>query len=346
MITVERATDGERWNRFIHEMKPDHFGFTWAWKEIIEHTFGHSAHYYVALRENEIDGVLPLFQVKSFLFGSALISIPYLNAGGILAKSPAAFEALLKKAHELKEELHVRYVEFRAREENNLYRNENGFPLSLRTHKVAMQLPLPDTEEKLFQSFDKKLRSQIRRPTKDGVTASTTSPSPVEEFYAVFSENMRDLGTPVYPKRLWEEIRRALPEATFIIASHQGKPIAAGVIIPFEGTIEIPWASSLRASNRLSPNMLLYWEALRSSVTKGCKTFDFGRSSRDSSTFRFKSQWGAQPKTLHWYYIGGATDVPDVNPKSRKFSLLVAIWRCLPLSLANRLGPIITKSLP
>lgn len=344
-MIVEQAKSGDRkrWNAFVAEMAPDHHAFYFEWSGIIERTFHHTPIYLMALSQGSIAGVLPLFRVESRLFGASLISVPYLNGGGILAKNDSAFKALLKKAHELKGD--ARYVEFRARAVESRYVNDKGFPLPVRTHKVAMQLEeLPKTEEELLRSFDKKLRAQIKRPAKDGVTVRQGTAA---EFYSVFTRNMRDLGTPVYPKQLWEEITGQLAgKYHCLVAEHGGEIIAAGFSIIFDQAMEITWASSLRKYNRLSANMLLYFEMMKRAIGDNATIFDFGRSDRDSSTFRFKAQWGAKPKTLYWYYLANLADVPQISPKSSKFRPLVAIWQRLPLWLANRLGPILTRHIP
>jgi len=350
VIAVDIATniDSVRWNDFVRRMEPDHFAFQYQWSEIISSVFGHTPYYLVASRNGEIEGVLPLFHVKSVLFGSSLVSVPYLNAGGILARSRAAFDQLMLKTESLKEELKALYVELRARNESSWYVSSTGFPLAVRTHKVAMKLDLLGTEDALFGSFDKKLRSQIRRPTKDGVTVEVTkgSASDIEGFYRVFSRNMRDLGTPVYPVQLWREIFCKIESARCLVAKHEGREVACAVLIGTGETVEIPWASSLREYNKLSANMLLYWEAMRTSLVDGYKFFDFGRSTKDSNTFKFKRQWGSEPQVLHWYYLGASANIPDVNPHSKKFSLMVKIWQKLPLQITNLIGPFLSRSLP
>ncbi len=354
MLSVEIASDsdGERWNAFVRTAGPDHYGHLWEWRKIISSVFGHEPYYFIAEEEGEVSGVLPLFLVKSRLFGSSLISVPYLNSGGILAANDIAFRLLLERAAQKKKQK-VGYVEFRAREPDTRYRVEAAFPLAVRTHKVAMRMSLPASEEELMNGFDKKLRSQIRRPVKDGVTctvisgSSTGKEAALNHFYEVFAENMRDLGTPVYPKKLWETLFEQLPEnSRCIVAYHESAPVAAAVTVGFGGSVEISWASSLRRFNHLSANMLLYFESMKAAIQDRYRVFDFGRSTRDSGTFKFKAQWGAEPKTLHWYYIAAPGDVPDINPSSRKFTVVVSIWRRLPLSITKTVGPWLTKSLP
>ena len=349
MLNVEILEEPELWDKFLSSVPLDHFAHCWQWRSIIEGAFKHKPFYLAAFQDNEVVGILPLFLVKSPLFGNSLISVPYLNGGGIIAKSEIVFSSLIAKVEELKSRLNITYVELRARHSEKNYRTTKGFPLPLRSHKVAMRLSLPPTTEELFSSFNKKLRAQIKRPEKSGVIAKVTSgdTASLDDFYSVFSRNMRDLGTPVYPKLFFQALLEQFPEnARCIVCYLDTTPVAAGITIGIQESVEIPCASSLRKFNSTSANMLLYWTAIEQGLKDGYKFFDFGRSSPDSGTFKFKEQWGATPQTLHWYYLANPTDVPDVNPNSRKFSLMVKAWRMLPLPIANILGPYLTRGLP
>lgn len=364
MIEVSVANDGDggAWDAYLKGREIDHHAYAWAWRSIISETFGHEPFYCLAWEVSGIDqqetngknarqkvvGVLPLFFVNSLLFGRALVSVPYLNAGGIVADSEEAFGLLLSKANTLAEEMKAAYIELRQRGPLPWSRQD----LAQRLHKVAMRLELGSNAEDLFSSFVPKLRSQIRRPAKSGIYAQVSAAAvngddSVSNFYTVFSEHMRDLGTPVYPKRLFYSTKKHFGESCRVITVwHERKPVAVGITLGFGRTVEIPWASALRKFSSYSPNMMLYWEAIKTACNDGYRIFDFGRSSRDSSTFRFKEQWGARPLDLHWYYKVIAGEIPDVNPKNPKFSLLVNCWKHLPLGVANSIGPWITRGLP
>ena len=167
-----------------------------------------------------------------------------------------------------------------------------------------MLLSLPASKEELLKSFKSKLRSQISRPQKEGMTAIIGGAELIDPFYRVFSVNMRDLGSPVHSKRLFREIFQEFPENAKIgLVKYQGEDVAAGLIFCFRNTVEIPWASSLKKYNGLSPNMLLYWSLLEYSCDKGFQYFDFGRSTPEEGTYKFKEQWGAKPSPLYWYDI-------------------------------------------
>jgi FemAB-related protein (PEP-CTERM system-associated) len=177
------------------------------------------------------------------------------------------------------------------------------YGLRARSSKVSMRKQLPATADELLKSFPTKLRSQIKRAQQGATTVRIGRHEELDAFYRVFSINMRDLGTPVYSRGLFEAVLRNLPESSWICTvCIDGVPVAAGFLVGYRGTLEIPWASSLRQYNKRSPNMLLYWSVLKFAVERGYTTFDFGRSSPDSGTYRFKEQWGAQPVPLFWHY--------------------------------------------
>ena len=215
-----------------------------------------------------------------------------------------------------------------------------------------MRLPLGPDPDLLFQSFKGKLRSQIRRPTKAGAVAHVVNgrnvvTRDIDAFYTVFSENMRDLGTPVFPKSLFRETLATFGDNAWLpIVWLDGHPTAAGLMVGFDRSIEMIWASSRHDFNRISVNMLLYWEAMRTAIDHGFQIFDFGRCTEGGSTFRFKAQWGADPKPLHWYYVEGEGSIPDISPDNPKFRLAVRAWQSLPIAIANRIGPFVARSLP
>ena len=355
MTEVIEASVSEKanWENYLSEKSVLHHAYSWDWSTILSEIFGHSPHLLMAKRQDKVVGLCPLYHVKSLLFGQALISVPYLNAGGILADDENAHAALLQKISSLGRELGVRYTELRHVGPSEFLESK----LPVRTHKVSMVLPLSKDPEQLFASFPPKLRSQIRRPSKAGYFAQVSgihlSPEEsVQAFFRVFSEHMRDLGTPTYPRLLYSLVQSAFQDRCRIITVwYENNPVAAGLTLrsPRSGETfgcEIPWASSLKRHQKDSPNMLLYWEAMKTACSDGCMSYDFGRSSPDSGTFRFKQQWGAKPVPLHWYYEVFKGEMPDVNPKNPKFEMMVSCWKRLPLPVANALGAWLSRSIP
>jgi FemAB-related protein (PEP-CTERM system-associated) len=212
-----------------------------------------------------------------------------------------------------------------------------------------MRLELPQDSGELWKTFPSKLRSQIRRPEKEGMYVKSGGDEELDSFYAVFSVNMRDLGTPVYSKEFFRTVMKEFPETAWIstVYTKTGDPAASGFFVGFKNIVEIPWASSLRWYNHCSPNMLLYWSALKSSCEKGYSVFDFGRSTPDEGTFKFKEQWGAKPVQLYWqYWMRNGGLLPQLNPKNPKYRIAIKIWQHLPVSLTRLIGPGIVKNLP
>jgi FemAB-related protein (PEP-CTERM system-associated) len=221
-----------------------------------------------------------------------------------------------------------------------------GYPA--REDKVNMILPLPDDEETLWQGFTPKLRTQIRRPQRENPTVRYGGAEFLEDFYTVFARNMRDLGTPVYGRDFFRNILAVFPDNCRIMVVYlENRPVASGFLAGYRDRLEIPWASTLRSVNHLSMNMLLYWHVLRFAIDGEFRYFDFGRSSRDTGTFRFKQQWGARPKPLYWHYwLKDGGELPALNPGNPKFALAINVWKRLPLKVTEWLGPRVVKNLP
>jgi FemAB-related protein (PEP-CTERM system-associated) len=211
-----------------------------------------------------------------------------------------------------------------------------------------MRLDLPSSHEELWKSFPSKLRSQIKVPQKNGMVARVGRAEELDGFYRVFSDTMRHLGTPVYPKRFFHGILDRFPESTWICSVRSGNaPVASGFLVGFRNVLEIPWASSLRSQNRYSPNMLLYWTCLKFACDGGFTRFDFGRSTRGESTYRFKEQWGAKPAPLVWsYWLPKGEELPDITPRNRKYRFAIELWKRLPIPVTQFLGPHIIKNIP
>ena len=339
-VSVTAAAEADRlaWDAFV-TANPGAAGYhEWAWRTVVERAFGHECLYLMAREHGRVTGVLPLVAIRSRLFGRTMTSLPFLNYGGVLASDHDTAEALLQTAGELARARGCRHIELR--------HFDRQFPdLPYKHHKVTMRMPL---QAGMWDRIDRKVRNQIRKAEKSQLTLQRGGAELLADFYPVFARNMRDLGTPVYSRRLFEEVLRAFPERTRILSVRlNGAPIAAGLTYRTGALVEVPWASSIRDYNSLCPNHLLYWGAIEAAVAEGCTTFDFGRSTPDEGTYKFKEQWGASPVPLHWEYCllhdGG---LPDQSPKNPKFRLMIETWKRCPLWLTNAIGPHIVRSIP
>jgi serine/alanine adding enzyme len=335
--------DAVAWDAFVINYKDSSLYHLSSWRKIIKNVFGHDSYYLCNKNDlGNITAVLPLIHLKSSIFGSFLVSMPYFNYGGCLANNVSDRVLLHERAIEIAKKVSASHIEFRDVGEIGI------LDMPERTDKVSMRLGLPDEVDKLWASLGSKLRSQIKRPLRENPVVKTGGADLLNDFYKVFARNMRDLGTPVYSKVFFMEILKAFEGSCHLVVVYKdNSPVAAGFLIGYKGMMEIPWASSLREFNKYGFNMLMYWEALKLSIEKSCHVFDFGRSSKDSGTFRFKKQWGSSPVQMSWHYWkkdGGG--IPMLNPSNPKYKLAINMWKRLPVPIANQIGPLIVKNLP
>lgn len=340
-LTISADFKDSEWTDYVSTHEQRHIYHDLRWRGVIESSFSQKTHYLIAKNQtNRVVGVLPLAQLQSALFGKFLISLPYFNYGGPLAENDAVASQLVQAAGKLSAERELAYLELREVADRE--------PLPSKTHKVSMLLKLPQSSEELMSGLGAKLRSQAKRAEKAGAVAKIGGIELLDTFYHVFCRNMRDLGTPVYSKNFFRNILEAFPEQTCLhVVEIEGQPAAAGFLVAHRDTVEIPWASSLRRYNNLSVNMMLYRSVLEWSIDQGFDFFDFGRSSVDGPTYRFKQQWGSQPVQLHWnYYLEGSQTLPSLSPDNPKFALFIAIWKRLPVFVSNAIGPHLVRNLP
>lgn len=312
------------------------------WHRLVERRFGHHSAYLTLFRGQRLAAALPITDFHSRLFGHRGVSLPYVNYGGPLWSDDSALTELLAAVPDLNRSKGWRSTELRL-----LQRLESG--LVERTHKVTFLLPLPDDPDTLLKSFKSKLRSQIKRPTKDGMTALTGGLELLGDFHPVYCRIMRELGSPPLPRAFFADILQTFPERAFVVSvrSAEDRPVAGCILLRHGATLEIPWASALREYNRSSPNMLLYWRAICLAIEQGCERFDFGRCSPGGGTWRFKRQWGGEERPLYWYYaLASGEQPPQVSKNNPKFEFLVKVWQRLPLWLTNRLGSSLIRHIP
>lgn len=313
-----------------------------AWLLVLRDALRHAPYWLEAHRAGRRVGLLPLAHVRGPLFGSFLVSLPYLNSAGVLAEDQQAATALLDRAVQLADELDVRYLELR-----HEARQEHPALTQTLTHKVHMRRALPSTSAALFEQFKPKVRNQIRKAEKQGLSVHWGGSQWLPAFYDIFSRNMRDLGTPVYSPRLFESILHYFPlESELCIVCLDRRPIAGAIVVHGQGMTEVPSASSLRNYNSTCANMLLYWHLLQRAVERGQQAFDFGRSSYESSTYAFKKQWGASPQPAVWQYYLRRGSADAMRPESGRYNRWIRIWKRLPVSLTRLIGPVISRGIP
>ncbi|NLG60662.1 MAG: FemAB family PEP-CTERM system-associated protein [Candidatus Cloacimonetes bacterium] len=333
-LHVVTTFDDAAWDALVARAEGGTFCHLSGWRNVIARAMRQTPCYLAAVDgDGAMHGVLPLVRLRSAVFGTRYVSMPYLNDGGALGSA----EAIASLEREAQRISGGRLLELRIR----------GTPTDTdgdrRCEKVTVLLDLPSDEDALWKAFPAKLRSQIRRPQKAGLTMRF-GPDQLDAFYRVWSENMRDLGTPALPHAFFRSIAEQFPEQLIVGCVYRdATPVAAGAGFLYRGEFEITWASSLRAWNREAPNMLLYWELMRHAIERGAHTFNFGRTTPGSGTHRFKLQWGGRTVPLAWRRL----PVRAVNGSpGRAAELVSAGWQRLPLSVSRVLGPPVARLLP
>lgn len=339
LMVIRVGEDAGEWNRFVLQRPESTYAHAWGWREVLRDALRHECVYMAAVDdEGEWQGVLPLVRVKSRIFGTYLVSLPFVNYGGPLG-SLAAQRALAAAAVDLASNSRVDMLELRG--------GTGEFErMTVSTRKVTVLLEMKESAEALWKWFPSKLRSQIRRAQKEQMEVRF-GPEQVDAFYQVFARNMRDLGTPVLPKAFFQSIARSLRENALIgVVYDDGVPVAGGVGFVWNDRFEITWASSLREYNRKSPNMLLYWSFMEQAIERGVRVFDFGRCTPGGNTHRFKLQWGGESVELPWsqWSAKGVSSTP--SPERPIYQLATKVWSRLPVPVANRLGPVLARQLP
>jgi len=383
-IRFYRDIDKERWDSYVLNHSQATLYHLSGWKNVIEKTYGHKTYYLMAtkndvhgksyntqqveiyrtsgisceLKGEYVLGILPLVHLKSILFGKNLISMPFFDIGGVLTDDQGIEKELLSEAIKLAAQLRVSELELRQigllsslgsydfkqlTEDSQL--TTHNWVYQARSHKVRMLLKLPSSSEILMRSFKSKLRSQINKTLKEGLYSKIGGIELLEDFYKVFSINMRDLGSPVHSKKLIRTILEEFhKESKIVVIYNESQPLACSLIVGFKDILENPWASALKEYSRLSPNMLLYWTMLEYACNGGYAYFDFGRSSVDEGTYKFKEQWGAEPKPLYWhYFLMDGHLMREKDSEKSRFDKAIQYWKKLPVFVTKMIGPPIRK---
>lgn len=339
-FAIAATDDVTRWDAFVGAQAGSTFCHQAGWRDVMSRALRHDTRLFVATDEHgEWGGVLPLVQVNTVL-GRYSISMPFMNDGGPLGDSDAV-AALVEHAVVDARQSGVKLLELRSR-----------FPLPGRViaadRKIGVHLRLPATVEDLWKTtFKAKLRSQVRRPTKEGMTARSGADQ-IDAFYAVFARNMRDLGTPVLPRLFFETLLDVFGSSVSFtgVYTAQGIPAAAACCLSWRNEVEVTWASSLRELNHLSPNMLLYAQLMEAAIGQGARVFNFGRCTPGSATHKFKLQWGGEDVPLPWPSWSPNGDGAAPSPDKPLFRVATGVWRRLPMAVANRVGPLLSRHLP
>jgi len=331
--------DSARWDEFVYRCANATFFHRIGWKGIIEECFGHRTHFLLAERDAQTVGVLPLAEVKSLLFGHALVSLPFCAYGGVAADENEAVAALHTAARRLGKDLGVEHLELR----NRAVREADWPRQDL--YVTFRKAILPDVESNLV-AIPRKQRAMVRKGIGLGLTSRIDEDA--GHFFKLYADNMHRQGTPPLAKRYFETLRRTFDRDCEVLTVIEpgGEAVSSVLSFYFRDEVLPYYAGDVEAARDLAANDFKYWELLRRACDRGLRVFDYGRSKRGTGSFDFKKHWGWEPTPLAYEYQLYRRDrIPEHNPLNPKYRMLIALWKHLPIPVANAVGPHLVKSL-
>jgi len=335
-LAADRAAD---WDDFVAQREEATFFHRTAWQEVIGQSFGHQTHYLYAERNGTITGVLPLVHIASRLFGNSLISNAFCVYGGPVARDEASLAALDEAAVALRDRLGADTLEYRQRA-----RRHPAWPCRDDLYATFRRTIAADPETNL-KAIPRKQRAVIRQSLARGLTIAADDG--IDRFFALYALSVRNLGTPVFAKRYFHNLKQAFGVACeILIVEHGGTPVCGAMSFYFRDEVLPYYAGASPAARRLGAYDFMYWHLMREAGLRGCTIFDFGRSKHGTGAFAFKKNWGFAPQPLfHEYRLQPGRAIPDINPLNPRYRLFIAAWKRLPLPIANTIGPLIARDL-
>lgn len=337
MNVVEWHNDAV-WDQFVLSARDSTVAHLSGWHHVMTGAYGLKNFSLAAVDGGTIQGVLPLTLIQSRLLGNCLVSMPFLDYGGVCSNGNQQAETALVQAAQEIALKHSAALSLR-------YLHDPHLTLPCWDDKVTMFLDLPPSEDITWKRLPSERRNRIRKGQKFGLQGSLHGIEGLNDFYKVFAENMRDLGSPVHGQTFFREIMRCFDKRAQIMLIRLGaETVGAAIMLSYNGVLSIPWVSSSRAFFEKYPNQVLYWEAMQYGIASGCQVLDFGRCSKGSGTFEAKRQWGAKAVQLHWHYYPETTRPPGGDVK--RYAWFANMWKRLPLPVANAIGPWLRQSIP
>ncbi len=330
----------EAWDAFVEACPEASFFHRAGWKRVLEESFGHACPFLFAHREGAILGVLPLVHINSRLFGKSLVSSAFCVYGGVATSRPDVRLLLEAEAERRGLALGVDHVEYRLRQ-------ATGSPRPMKDSLyVTFRRAIDPSLETNMKNIPRKQRAMVRKAISNGLTSVVDED--VERFYALYSESVRNLGTPVFSKRFAKALKSEFGKdcEVLIICDTAGRPVSAVMSFFFRDEVLPYYGGGGQDARHLAANDFMYWEVMRRACENGYRLFDFGRSKAGTGAYAFKKNWGFTPEPLVYEYrLYGEAELPDVNPLNPKYQRAIKMWQRLPLPIANAIGPFLAKNL-
>ena len=329
----------KRWDSFVMSCPAATFFHLAGWRDVIYQAFNHDTYYLYAEFDGDIQGILPLVHINSWMFGNALISMPFCVHGGAAAITEEARQALVNAACSLANKLNVDYLEMRHRE-----RQYPRWPVKDELY-VEFRKTLASDPEQNLHAIPRKQRAMVRKGIQAGLISELDSD--VERFYLAYSQSVRNLGTPVFSKRYFKLLKYIFNnDCRILTITHQGKIVSSVMSFYFRDQVMPYYGGGTALARTMKGNDFMYWELMRRSCEEGILVFDYGRSKVGTGSYDFKRNWGFQPEPLYYeYFLVKGSKVPDINPLNPKYRVFINLWKRLPLSISTSLGPLISRNL-
>jgi FemAB-related protein (PEP-CTERM system-associated) len=338
-VREAKAADARRWDDYVRAAPQATFFHLWGWRTAIEEAYGHDCPYLLAQDEGRVVGVLPLVRIRSVLFGHALTSTAFAVYGGPVGDTPEVIEALAGHATALADLIHADHLEFRSLEKTGL-----GWPSKDETY-ATFRRPIAADPEANLKAIPRKQRAVVRKAIDHGLRGEIDEE--LDRFFGQYSTSVRNLGTPVFPKRWFAALRKAFGEDCDILTiTDGGAPVSSVLNFYFRDQVLPYYGGGGLEARRVGANDFMYYDLMCRAGARGCTLFDFGRSKVGSGAFAFKRNFGFEPEPLHYeYYLRRGDRLPDASPNNPKYQAMIALWSRLPLGVANRLGPLVSRYL-
>lgn len=340
-VLGSESEDLVRWDKFVDQCERGTFFHLSGWKQIVEQVFKHKSHFIYAQFEGSIVGVLPLVEQKSLLFGHTLVSTPFCVYGGVASDSEDVMLFLETKAIELAERLSVDYLEMRY----SFTRNNPAF-IEKCAHSAFGCVLAEDDEAILAGVTKRKQRAVIRKSCQNDLTYRIDSDTATA--YKVYSESLRNLGTPVFSSNYFGALHNIFAEKCDVLTvEHQGRAVSSVLSFYYKGQVLPYYGGGLNEARALKSNDFMYYQLMCSSKSsRKSHYFDFGRSKDDSGAYKYKSTWGMEPQPLHYqFYLVKATELPNLSPNNPKYKFFISAWKKLPVAVSRLIGPFLSKYL-
>ena len=328
-----------RWDNFVFSCQEATFFHRAGWQKIVHEVFKHDTYFLYAESDGQIQGVLPLAHVNSWLFGNSLIGLPFAVYGGVASLHAEAAMALEVEAQQIAKRLGVAHLELR----NSAVRHLDWPTQDL---YVTFRKEIFPEEEANMLAIPRKQRALVRKGIKNGLVSQIDTD--VERFFKVYADNVHRHGTPAMPKRYFKALLAEFGNdcEVLTVAGPDGQLLSSVLSFYFRDEVLPYYAGDDETARDLAANDFKYWELMRRSCARGLKVFDYGRSKQGTGSFAFKKNWGFEPRALHYQYCLYKRDsIPQNNPSNAKYKLLIETWRRMPIGLANFLGPFIVRNL-